>query len=115
MMLRSFAVLAILAGITSMTLAGPFGVFGRRGGGNSGQQTGGQGGGGFATAQDVAWHMARIGRIGHFGGNPGFEGVGAGMSPQAAEMNCCFRNRWQPREVGLAQGANGTWFACCRY
>jgi hypothetical protein len=114
-MLRSFAVLAILAGFSSMVAAGPFGVFGRRGGGNYQASGSGQGGGGFATAQDAALHMARIGRIGHFGGNSGYEGVGAGMSPQAAEMNCCFRNRWQPREVGLAQGANGTWFACCRY
>ena len=114
-MLRSFAVLAITAGITSMTLAGPFGLISRRGGGNYGQQTGGQGGGGFATAQDAAWHMARIGRIGHFGGNRGYEGVGSGATPQAAEMNCCYRRQWQPREVGLAQGANGTWFACCRY
>ena len=113
-MLRSFVILAITAGITSMTLAGPLGLLGRRGG-NYQTSGSGQGGGGFATAQDAAWHMARIGRIGHFGGNPGYEGVGAGMSPQAAEMNCCFRNRWQPREVGLAQGANGTWFACCRY
>jgi hypothetical protein len=113
-MLRSFAVLAILAGFSSMVAAGPFGVFGRRGG-NYQASGSGQGGGGFATAQDAALHMARIGRIGHFGGNSGYEGVGAGMSPQAAEMNCCFRNRWQPREVGLAQGANGTWFACCRY
>ncbi len=114
-MLRSFAALAITAGITSMTLAGPFGLISRRGGGNYGQQTGGQGGGGFATAQDAAWHMARIGRIGHFGGNRGYEGVGSGATPQAAEMNCCYRRQWQPREVGLAQGANGTWFACCRY
>ena len=113
-MLRSFAVLAITAGITSMTLAGPFGVFGRRGGGNSSQQTGGQAGG-FATAQDAANYMSRIGRIGHFGGNSGYEGVGAGSTAYQAEMNCCFRNRWQPREVGLAQGANGFWFACCRY
>jgi hypothetical protein len=114
MMLRSFAVLAITAGITSMTLAGPFGLISRRGGGNSSQQTGGQAGG-FATAQDAANHMSRIGRIGHFGGNSGYEGVGAGSTAYQAEMNCCFRNRWQPREVGLAQGANGSWFACCRY
>jgi hypothetical protein len=59
--------------------------------------------------------MASILRIGHFGGNSGYEGVGMGATPNAAEMNCCFRNRMQQREVGLAQGRNGMWYACCRY
>jgi len=38
-----------------------------------------------------------------------------GMVAVQAEMSCCYRNRWQPREVGLAQGRNGMWYACCRY
>jgi len=105
----------ILAGFGSMVAAGPFGVFGRRGGNNYYPSQGGGQSGGFASAQDAASHMARIGRIGHFGGNPGYEGVGSGATPYQAEMNCCFRNRWAPREVGLAQGASGMWFCCCRY
>lgn len=116
MMLRSFAVLAILAGITSMTLAGPFGVFGRRGGGNSGQQTGGQGGGGFASAAAAAAYMASAGRIGHFGGNPyPAEGVGMGSTAQQAIQNCCFYGRRQIADQGVCQGAGGMWFACNRY
>ena len=114
-MLRSFASLMILAGFGSMVAAGPFSFLRRGNGGNYYPAQGGGQSGGFASAQDAASHMARIGRIGHFGGNPGYEGVGCGSTPYAAEMNCCFRNRWSPREVGLAQGASGMWFACCRY
>jgi hypothetical protein len=114
-MLRSFASLMILAGFGSMVAAGPFSFLRRGNGGNYYPAQGGGQSGGFAYAQDAANHMARIGRIGHFGGNSGYEGVGCGSTPYAAEMNCCFRNRWAPREVGLAQGASGMWFACCRY
>lgn len=71
--------------------------------------------GGFATAQAVANHMARIGRVGHFGGNKGYEGCGSGSSPRAAEWNCCYRHQMTPKEVGVAKGANGMWYACCRY
>lgn len=68
------------------------------------------------TAQCAANYMASISRIGHFG-NPegGYEGVGSGATPEAAEMNCCFRQKWIPRSVGVAQGADGMWYACCRY
>lgn len=69
----------------------------------------------FSTAQGVAEHMARTGIFGHFGGNAGYEGCGMAATPQAAEMMCCYRNQFQPREVGLAQAANGMWYACCRY
>jgi len=97
--------------------AGPFGLTGRRGvpsGNNAGPQYSAPSG--FtSSAQGVANHMASILRIGHFGGNHGYEGVGMGASPYAAEMNCCFRQRMQPREVGIAQGRNGMWYACCRY
>lgn len=97
----------------SVVQAGPFGLIGRRG--NSSQGGGQASYGGFSSAQEAANHMARILRIGHFGGNPGYEGVGMGATPQAAEWSCCFRHKWAPREVGLARGANGMWFACCRY
>ena len=69
----------------------------------------------FTSAQSVANHMAHIGRIGHFGGNSGYEGVGMGSTARAAEMNCCYRNRMTPIEVGIAQGSNGMFYACCRY
>ena len=119
--MRSFIAVGVLALMTGSTFAGPFGLVGRRG------QNGGQPAqpvqgpvrtvttGTFSTAQNVAIHMATIMRIGHFGGNSGYEGCGCGATPLAAEMNCCFRQRMQPREVGLAQGRNGMWYACCRY
>lgn len=78
---------------------------------NQTQQVGGD----FSHAQGVANYMARISRIGHFGGNRGYEGVGMGPTPQAAEWNCCYRRSMIPREIGIAQGANGMWYACCRY
>ena len=68
-----------------------------------------------STAQGVANIMARIGRVGHFGGNRGYEGCGSGSTPHQAEMNCCYRRQMSPKEVGYAQAANGTWFCCCRY
>jgi hypothetical protein len=120
-MMRSFLSIGMVALITGSTFAGPFGLIGRRGT-NGGQPVQQQQGpvrnvvhGTFASAQGVANHMASILRIGHFGGNSGYEGVGMGATPYAAEMNCCFRQRMTPREVGLAQGANGMWYACCRY
>jgi hypothetical protein len=60
--------------------------------------------------------MASIGRLGHFG-NPsgGYEGVGTGSTPQQAIQNCCFYGRRTIRDQGVAQGANGRWYACCRY
>lgn len=70
----------------------------------------------LATAADAARYMASIGRMGHYG-NPsgGYEGVGMGMSAQQATQNCCFYGRRQIRDQGVAQGANGYWFACIRY
>lgn len=113
--MRNFMAVVLMAIVSGSTFAGPFGLFSRRGGSNG--NNGGQAvpSAEFSSAQGVANHMARILRIGHFGGNSGYEGVGCGSTPYQAEMNCCYRNRWQPREVGLAQGSNGMWFACCRY
>lgn len=81
-----------------------------------------QSSGGFATAQAVANHMANVGYVGHWGGNNGYEGCGMGPTPYAAEMNCCYRSRpiggvgpFIPREVGIARGANGLYYACCRF
>jgi len=122
MMRYNILSLGMVAVSAAVATAGPFGLIGRRGQ-NGGQpvQSTQQGpvrtvvAGTFSSAQGVANHMAHILRIGHFGGNSGFEGVDCGSTPQQAEMSCCYRNRWQPREVGLAQGRNGMWYACCRY
>lgn len=71
---------------------------------------------GTETAQGVANIMARLGRVGHFGGNPGYEGCGSGGSPQAAFNNCCYaRSGMATVDVGYAQGGNGTWYCCRRY
>jgi hypothetical protein len=101
--------------------AGPFGLVGRRGG------TVNQGGNTanyqpatrpiLGSCQDAALNMARLGRIGHFG-NPSrfpFEGVGMGPTADSAIRNCCFFGIRQLADQGVAQGASGMWFACCRY
>jgi hypothetical protein len=115
---RFFAMLA-LAVVASSSFAGPFGLV-RRSGNNTTTTT--NSGGQVAynrpflgSAQAAAHYMASICRMGHFGGNNGYEGVGVGSTPYQAEMNCCYRNKWNPREVGIAQGSNGMWYACCRY
>ena len=67
-----------------------------------------------STAQGVAEIQARRGAMGHCGGNSSYEGVGMGMSPQAALNNCC--NNGRPViDQGVAQGADGRWYACKRY
>jgi len=115
---RFFAMLALVV-VASSSFAGPFGLVRR-----SGNTTNTNNGGTqqvynnrpfLGTAQAAAHYMASICRMGHFGGNNGYEGVGVGGTPYQAEMNCCYRNKWNPREVGIAQGANGMWYACCRY
>ena len=119
--MQRIAAVLFAALIAAGAQAGPFGLFGRRGTQPQAQtqqatqqpvqiQADWR-----ASAQGVANHMASIGHIGHFGGNRGYEGVGMGATPQAAEWNCCYRRRWTPIEVGIAQGRNGWWYACCRY
>lgn len=68
-----------------------------------------------STAQGVALLIVSTGRFQHFGGNRGFEGIGMGSTPEAAEQNCCYRSRWLPRERGFARMANGLWVCVCRY
>jgi len=68
-----------------------------------------------STAQGVAEIQARQGRVGHHGGNAGFEGCGSGPTPAAALANCCFsRNGWPVVDQGVAFG-HGRWWACRRY
>jgi hypothetical protein len=69
-----------------------------------------------SSAQGVAEIMARTGRVGHWGGNSGYEGCGSGSSQQAAYNNCCYANsNLTTVDVGYAQGNNGQWYCCRRY
>jgi hypothetical protein len=68
------------------------------------------------TAQGVANIMASRGVVGHFGGNPGYEGCGMASTPEGAYSICCYGNSGMATvDVGYAQGANGMWYCCRRY
>jgi hypothetical protein len=57
-----------------------------------------------------------LNRVGHFGGNPGYEGCGAGSTKLAAYNNCCYSNSGMATvDVGYAQSSSGTWYCCRRY
>ena len=72
-------------------------------------------GGDTSTAQGVAEIQARLGRVGHFGGNRGFEGCGSGPTPESALANCCYSNSGMAVvDQGTAYG-HGRYFACKRY
>lgn len=69
-----------------------------------------------STAQGVANIMASRNMVGHFGGNPGYEGCGMGATKQAAYSICCYGNSGMATvDVGYAQAANGMWYCCRRY
>lgn len=69
-----------------------------------------------ATAQGVAEIMAHYNRVGHWGGNPGYEGCGCGSTPAKAYAICCYANSgMRTVDVGYAQSSGGTWFCCRRY
>lgn len=69
-----------------------------------------------ATAQGVANIMASRGQVGHWGGNPGYEGCGMGATKEAAYSCCCYATSGMATvDVGYAQGANGWWYCCRRY
>jgi hypothetical protein len=69
-----------------------------------------------ATAQGVANIMAKNNTVGHWGGNPGYEGCGCGATPAAAYSICCYGNSGMATvDVGYAQAANGMWYCCRRY
>jgi len=69
---------------------------------------------GTGTAQGVAEIQAAEGRMGHRGGNRGYEGVGVGPTPEAALRACC-ANGGEVIDQGVARGADGRWYACRRY
>jgi hypothetical protein len=69
-----------------------------------------------STAQGVAHLMASNNRVGHWGGNPGYEGCGCGATPAAAYAICCYGNSGMATvDVGYAQSASGMWYCCRRY
>ena len=69
-----------------------------------------------ATAQGVANLMAASNRVGHWGGNPGYEGCGCGVTPQAAYAICCYASSGMATvDVGYARSASGMWYCCRRY
>jgi hypothetical protein len=68
------------------------------------------------TAQGVANIMASRNQVGHWGGNPGYEGCGCGATPQAAYSICCYANSGMATvDVGYAKSASGMWYCCRRY
>jgi len=117
---RYLIALAVVALSTIYAEAGPFGLF--RKSGNTNAQSNNNNGqvyydnGELWSAQGVANRIARTGIFRHWG-NPagGYEGIGIGGSAYQAEMNCCYRRQWAPREVGIAIMSNGMYVACCRY
>jgi hypothetical protein len=69
-----------------------------------------------STAQGVANLMAASNRVGHWGGNRGYEGCGCGVSPAAAYSVCCYGNSGMATvDVGYARSASGMWYCCRRY
>lgn len=116
MMQYSVACLLVLA-CSASAEAGPFRR--HRSGGTASQCGPGgcsvsSGGGNTSSAQGVAEIQASRGSTGHHGGNSTYEGVGMGMTPQAALANCC--NNGRPViDQGVAQGRDGRWYACKRY
>lgn len=68
------------------------------------------------TAQGVAEIMAKLRCVGHFGGNPGYEGCGSGSTAAAAYANCCYANSgMRTVDHGVAQGPDGMFYCCRRY
>jgi hypothetical protein len=68
-----------------------------------------------SSAMGVALLIVNTGRFRHFGGYNGYEGIGMGLTQEAAESNCCYRNRFAPRDRAFARMSNGMWVCVCRY
>lgn len=93
----------------SSAFAGPF----RRSSGSVYQAA--PAGADLSTAQGAANAMAAAGRMAHFGGNPGYEGVAfSTTSADDAITRCCYWGTMPVAEIGVARGAAG-WYACVRY
>lgn len=70
-----------------------------------------------STCRGVVEIMCKTLRMGHYGGNRGYEGVAMGYSgPEAALNNCCYSNSgMKVVDSAVAQAKNGAWYACKRY
>ncbi len=104
--------------VVCLCSASEAGLFGRRGGGGFGSSLhfGVPAGMSNATAQGVADIMAKLGRVGHCGGNKGYEGCGMAGTKDGAYAICCYANSgMRTVDVGYAQGSGGMWFCCRRY
>jgi hypothetical protein len=113
--MRIFAAFALVLVVASSAQAKPFGLFSPRKTTNN-RPVANAVNFSLGTAQSVANHMAKIGRIGHFGGNPfKYEGVGMASTPDQAIRNCCYYGRFNIQDQGVARGSNGMWYACNRY
>ena len=112
--MRGILVAAILAASFLVSGTAEARIFGRRGGGSSyGSVPAGHSN---DTAAGVAAIQAFLGRVGHFGGNRGYEGCGSGRTPEQALRNCCYSNSgMKVVDSGTCQGRNGQWYACKRY
>ena len=82
-----FLIAALVVLVATEVQAGPF----RRR--SSGGTVSAPVSGDTSTAQGVAEIQARRCAMGHCGGNTSYEGVGMGMTPQAALNNCCNNGR----------------------
>lgn len=115
--LRQFVVVSLL--VACLCSAAEARIFGGRvfnGGGLSSLHFGVPAGMSNATAQGVAEIMAKLGRVGHCGGNRGYEGCGMASTKQGAYNICCYANSgMRTIDVGYAQGSNGMWYCCRRY
>lgn len=108
--------LVVLIVVLSCSPAFAFGRWRRGGGSYTAVQSAIPAGCSNATAQGVAEIMARCGQVGHWGGNPGYEGCGCGATPEAAYAICCYANSgMRTVDVGYARGNNGFWYCCRRY
>jgi hypothetical protein len=68
-----------------------------------------------SEAQRRADELARRGQLGHFWPVSTLEGIGSGSSPEQATAHCCFWGQRSPREIGVAQGTNGLFYAVVFY
>ncbi len=107
-----------LVALAVVSLCSPAFGFGRRGRGGSytSVQSSVPAGCSTASAQGVAEIMARTNSVGHWGGNPGYEGCGCGVTQSAAYSICCYGNSGMATvDVGYAKSASGVWYCCRRY
>jgi hypothetical protein len=114
--MRYFTMLAALAVVASASLESQAGWIFKRSTSVVVQQAAAKPvAGDTSSAMGVALLIVNTGRFRHFGGYNGYEGIGMGLTQEAAESNCCYRNRFAPRDRAFARMSNGMWVCVCRY